>query len=151
MPLGVEIFFVEIGLSPGDFVRVRWGSSPLRKKGAEPPIFGPCLLWSNGWMDQGAAWYGGKPRPRRRYVRWGLSSLPKKAQPRRPLSIVAKRLYIRVPLTTEVGLSLGDIVYDGDPTPPEIKAQPTIQFWSMSIVAKRLDGVDGSRCHLVRR
>jgi len=22
------------------------------KKGAQPPIFGPCLLWSNGWMDR---------------------------------------------------------------------------------------------------
>ena len=21
------------------------------QKGAEPPIFGPCLLWPNGWMD----------------------------------------------------------------------------------------------------
>jgi len=24
---------------------------PSRKKGAEPPIFGPCLLWPNGCMD----------------------------------------------------------------------------------------------------
>ena len=21
-------------------------------EGAQPPIFGPCLLWPNGWMDQ---------------------------------------------------------------------------------------------------
>jgi len=25
---------------------------PLSKKGTEAPIFGPCLLWPNGWMDQ---------------------------------------------------------------------------------------------------
>ena len=26
-------------------------------------IHGPCLLWPNGWMDQDAIWYGGRPRP----------------------------------------------------------------------------------------
>ena len=29
----------------------RRGHSSLPKKGAEPRIFGPCLLWLNGWMD----------------------------------------------------------------------------------------------------
>jgi len=29
-------------------------------------------------MDQDADWYGGRPRPRRHCVRWGLSSLPPK-------------------------------------------------------------------------
>ena len=47
---------------------------PLPKKGPEPPIFGPCLLWTNGWVDQDATWYGGRHRPRRRCVRWGPSS-----------------------------------------------------------------------------
>jgi len=53
-------------------------------KGAQPPIFGPCLLWPNGWMDEDAIWYGGKPRPRRRCVtcvRWGRSCPTKRAQP----------------------------------------------------------------------
>ena len=36
---------------------VRWETSPLPR--AEPPIFGPFLLWPNGWMDQDATWYGG--------------------------------------------------------------------------------------------
>jgi len=31
----------------------------LPKKEAEPLIFGPCLLWPNGCMDQDATWYGG--------------------------------------------------------------------------------------------
>jgi len=35
---------------------------PYPKKG--PPIIGPCLLWPNGWMDQDATWYKGRPRPR---------------------------------------------------------------------------------------
>jgi len=31
------------------------------------------VLWPNGWMDQDTTWYGGRPRPRRRGVRWGPS------------------------------------------------------------------------------
>jgi len=43
MPLGMEV-----GLFPKDFVR--WGHSTLPKR-TQPPIFGPCPLWPNGWMD----------------------------------------------------------------------------------------------------
>ena len=43
MPLGMEV-----GLGPGDFVL---DGDPAPKKGSEPPIFGPCPLWPNGWMD----------------------------------------------------------------------------------------------------
>ena len=54
---------------------VRWEPSPLPPKGAEPhPIFGPCLLWPNGWMDGEAAWYGSRPRPRPHCTRRGRSS-----------------------------------------------------------------------------
>jgi len=46
---------MEVGLSPGDFV-LDGDPARLPKKEpnpvAEPPIFGPCLLWPNGWMDQ---------------------------------------------------------------------------------------------------
>jgi len=47
------------------------------------PVTGPlsCLfvcnvgvLWPNGWMDQDATWYGGRPLPRRHCVSWGLNS-----------------------------------------------------------------------------
>ena len=72
----------EIGLGPGDCVR--WGPSYPRKTGTPMhphPIFGPGLLWPNGWMDQDATWYGGKRRPRRRCVRWGHSTFLKGAQP----------------------------------------------------------------------
>jgi len=52
--------------------------TPLSKKGAQPPpIFGLCLLWSNGCMDQDATWYGGRPRPRRQCVRWDPAPSPK--------------------------------------------------------------------------
>jgi len=56
--------------------------------------------------------------------------------------------WTKMPLDMEVGFGPGDFVLDGDPAPPEKTAQPTPNFWLMSIVAKRLDG---SRCHLVRR
>jgi len=32
------------------------------------------VLWPNGPMDQDTTWYGGRPRPRWHYVRWGPSS-----------------------------------------------------------------------------
>ena len=37
------------------------------------PIFVPFLLWTNGWMDQDATLYGGRPRPRPHCVRRGPS------------------------------------------------------------------------------
>jgi len=62
MPLGMEV-----GLSPGDFV---FDGDPAPEKKAQPqPIFGSCLLWPNGWMDQDATWYEDKSPPRRRCVR----------------------------------------------------------------------------------
>jgi len=91
MPLGMEV-----GLGPGDFVfdGPKPCSSP--EKGHNPhPIFGPCLLWPNGWMDQYATWYGSKPRPRRRCVRWGRSPPSSKRGTLpcfRSMSIVTKRM-----------------------------------------------------------
>jgi len=35
----------------------------LPQKGHRPPIVGPCMLWSNGWMDRDATWYGGNLGP----------------------------------------------------------------------------------------
>jgi len=46
MPLAMDV-----GLSPDDFM-LDGDPAPLPKKGAELPIFGPRLLWPNGWMDQ---------------------------------------------------------------------------------------------------
>jgi len=60
MPLGMEV-----GLGTGDFV-LNEDPAALPKKGAEPPppIFGPCLLWPNGWMDQEGTLHGDGPRSR---------------------------------------------------------------------------------------
>ena len=52
-------------------------SPPLHKGGGAPsPIFGPFLLWPNGWMHQDAN--GGRPLPRGICVRWRPSPPPKK-------------------------------------------------------------------------
>jgi len=71
MPLGTEL-----GLGPGDFVL---DGTPLllpkKGGGGASPIFGPCLLWPNGWMDQDATWYGGRPQRRGICIRWRPSPL----------------------------------------------------------------------------
>jgi len=47
MPLGTEV-----GLSSGDFV-FDGDPATTRKIGTHtPPIFGRCLLWPKGWMDE---------------------------------------------------------------------------------------------------
>jgi len=54
---------MEVGLGPGHIVLGEDQAPP--KRGAQPsPIFGPCLLWPNGWTDQDATWYGGGLGPR---------------------------------------------------------------------------------------
>ena len=39
-----------------------WAQLPHQKWAQQPPIFGPCLLWPNDWMDRDATWYRGRPR-----------------------------------------------------------------------------------------
>ena len=96
----------------------RWGhSSPPQRQSL--PIFGPFLLWPNGWMHQDATWYGGRPQARRLCVRWGPSILPQKG--RSPTQFLAyvyfgqTASWIKMPLGTEIGLGLFDIVFDVDP------------------------------------
>ena len=73
MPLGMEVC-----LGTGDFVLDGDHTPPSQKGGT--PIFGPFLLWPNGWMHQDVTWYGGKPEPGRLCVRWGPSPLPEKGR-----------------------------------------------------------------------
>ena len=51
---------MEVGLGTGRIV-LDGDPATLPKKGAEYscPIFGPFLLWTNGWMHQDVTWYGG--------------------------------------------------------------------------------------------
>jgi len=56
MPLGIEV-----GLGPGDFVFDGDPATPRKKAHPPQPIFGPCLMWPNDWMDRDVTWCGGKP------------------------------------------------------------------------------------------
>jgi len=44
---------MEVGLGPGHN-ELDGDPIPPPQKGAQTPIFGPCLLWPNGWMDRDA-------------------------------------------------------------------------------------------------
>ena len=69
-------------LVPGDIVLEGGTKLPSPKRGhSSPPLFGPCLLWPNGCMDQDVTWFGGRPWPRPHCVTWGPSSPKKNAQP----------------------------------------------------------------------
>jgi len=70
---------MQVGLGPGHVVLDGYPASPP-SKGHSPPIFifGPYLLWPNGWMDQDGTWHVGRPRPRPHCARWGCSSPPQK-------------------------------------------------------------------------
>jgi len=91
-------------------------------KGAQLPIFGPFLLWPNGWMHQDATWHGGRPRARPHYARWGPSSPTQKKghSPQFPAHIYCGQTagWIKMPLGTAAGFGPGDIVLDGDPVSP---------------------------------
>jgi len=64
-----HLVWMELGLDPGDFL-LDGDPAATPKRGRSPPIFGPCLLWPNGWMDQDGTWHGGRPQPRRLCVKW---------------------------------------------------------------------------------
>jgi len=63
----------EIGLGPCG-IAFDGDPAPHPQRGGVAPIFGPCSLWPNGWMDQDATWYGGRPRPRPHCSGWEPSS-----------------------------------------------------------------------------
>jgi len=117
------------------------------------PIFGPFLLWPNGWMHQDATWCRGRPQPMGLCVRWDPVPLPKKGA--EPPPQFSAHFYcgqtagwIKMALGTEVGLGPRHIVLDRDPVPiPKMggKAAPP-KFRPIFIVAKRMDA---PRCHLV--
>jgi len=119
MPLGIEV-----GLSPGDFdgdpapapklsvyvyysycthpvnvLTTKLGIKIVLKRIPTQRSVAFLQLWPNGWMDQDATWYRGRPRPRPHCVRWGPSG--DAAPPHfRPMPIVAKRSPISA--TTEL-------------------------------------------------
>jgi len=75
---------------------VRWGPSSPHQKGGEAPNSCPCLLWPNDLMDQDGSWRGGGLGPGHIVLDRDPAPLPKRGQSPnfRPMSIVAKRLYV---------------------------------------------------------
>jgi len=81
---------MQVGLSPGH-IALDGDPAPF-PRWAHPPIFGPYLLWPNGWMDQDATCGLG---PSDIVLDGDPALLPKKVvEPPnfRPMCIVTKRL-----------------------------------------------------------
>ena len=96
-------------------------------------------------MHQDATWHGGRPQPRQ-LVLDGDPALPltkRGGTPNFSAEVYCGQTaaWIKMPLGKEVGLGLRGIVLNGTQLPPEKGAHPSQpNFWSMSIVAKWLDG-----------
>jgi len=121
----------------------QWGT-------ARPAIFGQCLLWPNGWMDQDAAWYGGSPCARPHWARWDPAPFPQKGYcPQFSAHVYCGQTAgrIKMSLGMEVGLGPDHIVLDEAQLPQE-RGTTSPNFRPMSVVDKRLDE---SRCDLVRK
>jgi len=66
----------DVGVGPGHIV-LDGDPAPPPPKG-HSPHFLVHVCWPNGWMDQDATWYGGRPQSRRHCVTWGTQLPPKK-------------------------------------------------------------------------
>jgi len=53
-----------VGLITDDFVLDGEPAALPKGCGAPSPIFGPFILWPNGWIYPDATWYGCRPQPR---------------------------------------------------------------------------------------
>jgi len=133
---------------------VRWDFAPPSPKGGGvPPVFGPCLLWPNGWMDEAGTWHGGRPQPSRLCVRWGPSpTLHKGCGAASPIFgpfLLWSNGWIDQDGTWHAGRlwSSPHCARWGHSSPPQKRGQSP-QFRPIFIVTKRLDA---SRCHLVFR
>jgi len=112
-------FGMKVGVGPGHIV-LDGDPAPLPKKGGITPlpIFGPFLLWPNGWMHQDATWYGGRPQARRLCVRWGPSPPPQKGRsPQFSANVYCGQTagWIKMPLGTKVDLGAGHVLLDRVP------------------------------------
>jgi len=129
---------VKVGLGPVHIV-LDGDTAPLPKKGAEPPIFGPSLLWPNGCMDQDATWYGGRPRPTRHCSMWTELPPEKRAHPPHPIlaHVYSGQMagWMKTPLGMEVDLGPGHIVLDGVPPSSRERGAAVPSFQPMSVVA----------------
>jgi len=106
-------------------------SSP-KEGGAPSPIFGPFLLWPNGWIHRNATWYGCRPQPGGLCVRWRPTPSPKEGgrAPKFSAHVYCGQTagWIKMALSMEVGLGAVHIVLDGDTAPLPKKGGIAPQF-----------------------
>ena len=88
---------------------------PSEKWGQSPQIFGPCLLWPNGWMDQGATWYGGKLRPCHIVIDGTQLPLKRGTAPHFSAHVYCAQTagWIKMPPGTKVGFGQVTLCYTG--------------------------------------
>jgi len=117
---------MQVGLRPSHTVLDGHPDS-LPPKGGGSPNFRPISVVAKCWMDQDATWWGGAPQPKRQCVRWGPSSPPQKGAEPPPFSAHVycgqTAGWMKMPLSTEVDLSPGHTVLDGDPALPAKEEQ----------------------------
>jgi len=103
---------MQLGLGLGHIV-LDGDLAPPPPKGEQPPIFGPCLLWPYGCMDQDVTSYGARPRLMRLCVRWGPRSPSPKGSgaPQFSAHVYCGQTagWIKLVFGMEVGLSPGRI------------------------------------------
>jgi len=98
------------------------------------------VLWPNGWMDQDATWYGGKPRARPHYMLHGGGFLPKWQSPQFLAHVFCGQTarWIKMSIGTEVAFGPGHIVLDGDSAPRPWKGHSSPHDGAV-IIGKPLD------------
>ena len=134
MPLGMEV-----GLGPCHILLDGDPARPKRGHIRPPSLFAQCLLLPNGWMDQDATWYGGRPRPGPHCVGWGSSSPPLKKEG-------AFHQFLAHVYCGQMAAWIYDSWYRGrlQPRPhcviwgpsSHLKGAQPPNFWPMSVVAK---------------
>ena len=95
-------------------------SPPQKGSGAATPIFGPCPLWPNGWMDPDGTWHGGGLGPDHIVLDEYPALLPPPKKRGGGASQFSAHVcygqtpeWTKMPLGMEVGLGPGHIVLGG--------------------------------------
>jgi len=92
------------------------------------------VLWPNGFMDQDATWYGGRPWPKWHCIRWGPSSTHPKGHSSPPQFFSAHvycgqtAAWIRMPHGMQIGRCWIEAIFSACHT------NPNPMHWSLAFV-----------------
>jgi len=125
MPLGTKI-----GIGPGHIV-LHGDPAPRAQNRGTAPNFWP-MSWQNGWIDQDATWYRGKPWPRPLVLDGDPASPLRKrySSPHFSALVYCGQTagWIKMPLGTKLVIGPVHTVLDGDPAYPRRGAQQRTHF-----------------------